>query len=258
MSKFRKLMAIAALLFASSSVFVACSDDDGSIMGPISINSVQTTTSSVTLYWTIVPNSSCDGYNVQICEGTRANKGTVVINEDFDNRTAKATFNNLQPSTSYVAITKGIPSKGSGFDDAYTFEFEFVTAPLIRNIAVGAITYTAVTEEDKDGNEVVKHYGTVSATWTALQDNAASYTVSLFRWALADESKEESDKNKYGWQVVKTSTITDISVGKCTFANEVLPENKYRIGVRPNPGKGDWYPAGEMQYSADFTSPSAE
>lgn len=256
MSKFKKLMAVAAVLFAASSVFVACSDDDGGNMGLVSINSLQTTSTSATLYWTIVPNSNCDGYNVQILEGTRANKGTVVVNQDFENRTAKATFTGLQPNTAYVAITQAIPSASSGFSGADTYELEFMTAPIIQGITAGPVTYTSKTEEDKDGNEVTVYEGTVTASWNALSSNVGSYTVSLFIWQPTDPSKPASDKNPYTWTVVSSKSV-GISVSSYTFSKMVKPDNKYRVGVRPTPGKGDWYPSGEFNYSETFTSPAA-
>ncbi len=258
MSKFRKLMAVAALLFASSSVFVACSDDDESTMGPISINSVQSTSSAVTLYWTIVPNSSCDGYNVTICEGTRANKGSVVLSQDFDNRTATATFSGLKQNTSYVAITKGIPSKSSGFSDAYTYELEFMTAPLVQNITAGTISYRDITTEDSDGNEITETVGTFDATWTALSGNAGTYTIALQKYGLADPTKPEGDDNKKVWSAVTSATISNIATVSYTFKDLIVPETTYRVGLRPNPSNGDWYAAGEWQYSPEFTSPAAQ
>lgn len=244
MSKFRKLMAIATLLFASSSVFVACSDDDETTMGPISINSVKTTSSSVTLFWTIVSNGSCDGYNVTIVEGTRANKGAVVVSEDFEARTARGTFTGLKQNTSYVAITKGIPSKSSGFSDAYTFELEFMTAPLIQNIVAGPVTFEDVVEKDENGNDVTRTLGTFTATWNALSTNAGTYTVSLQR--------KNTENNT--WAVVTNVTINNISTGSYVFEKKLVPDTRYRVGVLPNPGNIGWYAAGEWQYSPEFTT----
>lgn len=258
MSKFRKLMAAATLLFAASSVFVACSDDDNSNMGPVGINSLQTTSTSATLVWTIVPNDKCDGYQVSICEGTRANMGAVVVDQTFDNRTARATFTGLQPNTSYVAITKAIPSKSSGFSGADTYEMEFMTAPIVHNVTAGAVSaYTKHTSKDAEGNDVVTYTASVTASWTALTGNATSYTVSIFRWALADESKPEGEKNKYQWKAEESKVIDNIATASYTFKDKVVPDSKYRIGVRPNPKNGDWYPTGETSYSAEFTSPAA-
>lgn len=251
MGKLKKLMACAAaILLAASSVFVACSDDDDKTMGPIGINSLRATATSVTLYWTIVPNANCDGYNVSIVEGTRANKGAVVVSQDFDNRTAKGTFTGLKHNTPYVAITKGIPSKTSGFRDAYTYEFEFTTAPLIENITAGEVTYTKLTEEDGEGNEVYEFVGSVTASWKALTGNAGSYTVALYV------------KDGDTWKLLKNVSVGDLATSSYTFQNIITPGSTFRVGVMPNPKPnqtgGEWYAAGEWQYSPEYTAPAAE
>ena len=115
-------------LLVSSFAFVACSDDDESVMGPVAVNSCQATATTVTPIWTLVPNSNCEGYIVTLYKGTRQNVGEKVEEKQLDYRTCQYTFTGLTPSTQYVICTKAIPSKSSGFSDAQEYWKEFTTA----------------------------------------------------------------------------------------------------------------------------------
>ncbi|MDE5745792.1 MAG: fibronectin type III domain-containing protein [Paramuribaculum sp.] len=261
MSKFRKLMAAAALLFAASSVFVACSDDNypKNVMGPIVVNSLQTTSNSVTAYWTVVSDGSCDGYKVVINEGTRASKGAEVINKTFAPKEFNSTFTGLTPNTSYVITTQAIPSATSGRTEADTYEMEFVTAPLVSGIAIGTITYEDVPLLDAEGNLVNHKKGTATVTWNAIAaTNCGGYTVNLEAWELAKPNEPESDTNKYDWRNKKSETVATPATTSVTFKQLIDPEVKYRARVRPNPSNACWYAAGEFSASPEVTAPAAE
>lgn len=141
MSKFRKLMAAAALLFVSSSVFVACSDDDGNTFGALPVNSVVVTGTTADIIWSIVPNSNCEGYEVTLLQGSR--DGNVVETKTLDNRTCQVQFTNLTPGTTYVVKTQAIP--GKGYSSAEPYYREFTTAPVM---IVSAASYDVYQETE--------------------------------------------------------------------------------------------------------------
>lgn len=126
-SKLKRLMMLLCLCAVASLSFVSCSDDD-EVMGAIAINSCQATDTEVTIYWTLVPNSNCDGYKITLYRGTRANLGEVVEDLTFGYRESVHTFTGLTPSTDYVIRTEGIPSASSGFSSADVYWKEFTTA----------------------------------------------------------------------------------------------------------------------------------
>lgn len=123
-----KYLMLLMLLSVSSLTFVGCDDGDNTVMGPVAINSCQATSTTCTIYWTLVPNSNCDGYIVTLYAGTRQNLGSQVEQQTFDYRTGQYTFEGLTPSTSYVISTQAIPSASSGFDDAQIYWKEFTTS----------------------------------------------------------------------------------------------------------------------------------
>lgn len=252
------------VLLASSSLIVGCSDDDypKNVMGAIVVNSLQTTSTSVTAYWTVVSNGSCDGYKVVINEGTRGNKGAEVVNKTFGPKEYNSTFTGLQPNTSYVITTQGIPSASSGRTEADTYEMEFTTAPRVSGVTFGAFSAYAdveTGEEDKDGNPVTEKLGSVSVTWDAISaSNCRGYTAALEAWQLADPTKPEADDNKYGWTAVGSVTINSAATTTAKFSEVVSPDTKYRAKVTPNPANSSWYPTGEATTSAEVTSPAAE
>lgn len=110
-------MAIAACLFAMSSVFVACSDDDSTTMGAVPVNSCQVTGTTVNVVWSIVPNEKCGGYEVSLIQGNR--DGAVIETKTLDNRTCKASFTGLTPNTRYTIKTQAIPGKGFSAAEPY-------------------------------------------------------------------------------------------------------------------------------------------
>lgn len=261
MSKFRKVMTAVALLFASSSLLVGCSDDDypKNVMGAIVVNSLQTTSNSVTAYWTVVSNGSCDGYKVVINEGTRASKGAEVINKTFEPKEYNYKFTGLTPNTSYVITTQAIPSASSGRTQADTYEMEFTTAPLVSGITIGAITYEDVPLLDAEGNLVNYKKGSTTVTWNAIAaTNCGGYTVNLEVWQLADPKKPEDDTNKYDWRNLDSKTVSGASSTSATFTKLIDPNLKYRSRVRPNPSNSCWYAAGEFTISSEVTAPAAE
>ena len=247
------------ILFASSSLLVSCSDDDYPNMGAIVVNSLQTTSNSVTAYWTIVSNGSCDGYKVVINEGTRENKGAEVVNQTFKPKEYNYTFTGLNPNTSYVITTQAIPSASSGWSTADTYEMQFMTAPLVSGISFGSVTYYDVEEADKDGNFITYKRGSVTASWNALAaNNCGGYTANFDVWQLADTSKPEADNNKYDWRNVKSETVTSASANSVTFDKLIEEGLTYRVRVRPNPSNACWYPSGEFTISDDLVAPAAE
>lgn len=184
MSKFRKLMAAATLLFATSSVFVACSDDDPATMGPVPVNSCQVTSTTATVIWSIVPNDRCGGYDVTLYEGTRENLGAEIAKQNFDNRTCKTTFTGLQPNSDYVVKTKAVP--GEGFSDSEEFFRHFKTAPAVH-VTVGAFEAYQVQEPDDDGVLVTQDRYRVTLTWPAFDRiNCGGYNVILYQCAMSD------------------------------------------------------------------------
>lgn len=184
MSKFRKLMAAATLLFAASSVFVACSDDDPATMGPVPVNSCQVTTTSVTVIWSIVPNDRCGGYDVTLYEGTRENLGAEIAKQNFDNRTCKTTFTGLQPNSDYVVKTKAVP--GEGFSDSEEFYRHFKTAPAVT-VTAGAFEAYQLEEYDKNGDLVTNDYYRATLTWPAFErTNCGGYNVILYACKNSD------------------------------------------------------------------------
>lgn len=231
MSKLRKLMALAAILFAASSALVSCSDDDAVNFGAIGINSLQATSSKVTLYWTIVSNGSCDGYQITICEGTRDNKGEVVIDETFDARTAYHTFEGLKENTAYVVTTKAIPNKDYGYSGADTYEMAFKTAPLVKDIVLDNITYPEGAAK-----------GSATVSWTPLTDNAGSYNVIVYEW-------------NDGYIVVANKAVSSIATGSITIDGIIRPGYDYIVAVIANPSNACWYKNGEYSYSDWVTAP---
>ena len=249
------------VLLAASSMLVGCSDDDypKNVMGAIVVNSLQTTSTSATAYWTVVSNGSCDGYKVVINEGTRSNKGAEVVNKTFAPKEYTSTFTGLAPNTAYVITTQAIPSASSGRTEADTYEMEFTTAPLVAGISFGTITYVDVPLLDNEGNIVNHKKGSVTVTWDAISaSNCRGYTVVLQAWQLADQTKPESDKNKYDWRNLKSETINGAGNNSVTFSKLIDPETKCRASVTPNPANSSWYANGEATVSAEVTSPAAE
>lgn len=190
MSKFRKLMAAATLLFAASSVFVACSDDDPTPMGPVPVNSCQVTTTSATVIWSIVPNDRCGGYDVTLYEGTRENLGAEIAKQTLDNRTCKTTFTGLKPNSDYVVKTKAVP--GEGFSSSEEFYRHFKTAPAVV-VTVGTFEPYQLEEYNKEGELVTNDYYRVTLSWPAFErTNCGGYNVNLY----ACKKSEWTNKTK--------------------------------------------------------------
>lgn len=128
MNKLRKAMMVLGVILAASFSLVSCSDDEPTVMGACSINSCVTTSNSVTLWWTVVPNAKCGGYEIVIYQGTRDNMGAEV--DRFvtdDNKVYNHKFEGLAPSTTYVASSRAIPAAGSGFKDSDVAYLQFTT-----------------------------------------------------------------------------------------------------------------------------------
>ena len=254
------------VLLAASSMLVGCSDDDypKNVMGAIVVNSLQTTSTSATAYWTVVSNGSCDGYKVVINEGTRSNKGAEVVNKTFAPKEYTSTFTGLAPNTAYVITTQAIPSPTSGRTEADTYEMEFTTAPLVSGITFGTFSaYTDVETEDVDeeGNAitVTEKIGSVAVSWNAIDaSNCAGYVAALEAYQLADPKQPESDENKYSWKVVSSKTVSSATSTSTTFSEVVAPATKYRASVTPRPANSSWYANGEATVSAEVTSPAAD
>lgn len=246
MSRFRKLVMAAGLLLMSSSVFVACSDDEQTQLGAFGVNSLQTTSTTATAYWTSMANGNCAGYKVQIIEGTRENKGAVVVEKEFDPYTAHGTFEGLRENSDYVIATQGILAEGSGYSSAEVYEMHFMTAPIVHNIAVSPVTMYDYTynEVDEEGNviEITVRRGRVTASWDAIQaKNCGGYNVTLF---------DGADK------VVSTKVIASAATNSIVF-DMLMPSTEYYVGVSPRPSNACWYPSGEMTYLEDnFTTPA--
>lgn len=239
------MMLTAAIVVASASVFVGCSDDNYQNMGPVGINSLQTTSTSATAYWTIVSDGSCAGYKVTISEGTRDNLGEVVVNQEFDNcKTHHATFTGLVPNRHYVITTQAIPADGSGFTGADTYSLDFMTAPVIEGITYSAVTYSDVTLKDSAGNDSIVKRGTFEATWTAIEkNNCGGYAVSL-------QGKNKEDK----WANLSSSNVGEALY---TFKEQLEPGKDYRVTVSPRPNNACYYSTGETATGEVLTAPAA-
>ncbi|MDE7471534.1 MAG: fibronectin type III domain-containing protein [Paramuribaculum sp.] len=256
MNSIRKLVMMLGVLLASSVALVGCSDDDYPNFGAVGINSLQTTTSTVTIYWTIVPNENCDGYKITINEGTRESKGATVIDKTFDARTANATFDGLKANTTYVVTTQAIPSSKSGYSQADTYEMQFMTAPLASGLVVSDFSYKAVL--DWEGNPTGDYVGSAVARWNAIScENCGGYNATLFvcngcAWAVVQTITNQDTENSDGSIALGANKTT------ATFKDQdkIQPGMKYRLGVTPRPANSSWYPAGEITYSNEVTSPS--
>lgn len=244
------MMLTAAIVVASASVFVGCGDDNfpKGRMGAIGINSLQTTSTSATAYWTIVSDGSCAGYKVTISEGTRDNLGEVVVNQEFDNcKTYHATFSGLQPNRHYVMTTQAIPAEGSGFNEADTYSLDFMTAPIIEGLTYSAVTYSDITLKDKEGNDSIAKIGSFETTWTAIDKaNCGGYTVSL-----------QGKNDKAEWANLSATTINDAATATCKFNKLLEPGKDYRVTVCPNPNNACYYDKGETTTGEVLTAPAA-
>lgn len=248
MIRLKKVAMAVSLLLTASCMLCGCSDDDfpENRFGAIGINSLQTTSTSVTIYWTVVSNGSCDGYKILINEGTRANKGAEVMNQQFGPKEHHNTFNGLRPNTSYVVTTQAIPSASSGRTEADTYEMEFMTAPLVSGVTVGNITLKDIPVVDANGNLSTKKVGSTKVSWTALTSNCGGYRVTLYGRAAGTTA----------WSVVSSNTITDPSVNSVDYTDVLTPAWEYRAGVSPRPNNACWYPSGEETYSSEVTAPA--
>ncbi len=190
MSKFRKLMAIATLLFASSSVFVACSDDDPSQLGPIGINAVVTTAKTAYVQWTIVSGDFIDAYKVTLREGGR--DGQVVEEVTRLPKETHYTFQNLKPDTVYSVATQGQLTSNSGFSSAGIAYRQFMTAPLVETTGVSTVVKMNK-EVDDDGNIIEVPRAEVNVKFQ-LQDalNCGNYRVRIYEGVKT--SVVEADK----------------------------------------------------------------
>lgn len=122
MKQLRKLMAVFSVLLMSSLGLSSCGNDvnfPDNTMGAVAVHSCTPTSTTCTVYWTIVPNDNCGGYKITLYKGTRESIGSVVEEKTFDNRTANYTFENLTPSTNYVIETQAIPGKGFSAAEKY-------------------------------------------------------------------------------------------------------------------------------------------
>lgn len=241
MSRFRKLMAIAACLFAMSSVFVACSDDDSTTMGAVPVNSCQVTGTTVNVVWSIVPNEKCGGYEVSLIQGNR--DGAVIETKTLDNRTCKASFTGLTPNTRYTIKTQAIP--GKGFSAAEPYYREFTTAPLVVPVLDGFTFYT-VKGYNAQGEEVVTPYYKAAISWNSLpKTNCGGYRVAIYpkgsSSAVASVSfTPDSDGN------TPTSTVFE----------KLVPATDYTVRAQSLSNSACDYSAGDWS-SIDITTPAA-
>ncbi|MCI9608446.1 MAG: fibronectin type III domain-containing protein [Muribaculaceae bacterium] len=248
MSKFRKLMAIAALLFASSSVFVACSDDDTTTMGPVPVNSVRATGTSVTVIWSIVPNEKCDGYEVTLMQGSR--DGAVIGTQTLDNRTCKATFTGLTPGTEYVVKTQAVP--GKGFSASEPYYREFTTAPIVTPV-VSSLDFYKLNEYDDKGQPVVNDYYKATLTWPAEDvNNCGGYSVTLYGCTKAELDKATADDPA---PVAGTANLTKNTANTVTF-DKLKPSTNFTIQIRTTPNAMCDYTNGDWNY-VEFSTPAA-
>lgn len=242
MSKIKKLMMIAALLIGLSSVFVACSDDDPTTMGPVPVNSVRVTGTTATVIWSIVPNDKCGGYEVSLLQGSK--DGAVVATQKLDNRTCQATFEGLTPGTEYVVKTQCIP--GKGFSDAEVYYREFTTAPLVDAKVEKLEAYTA-TEYDATGAEVIKNYYKVTFTWpTVPESNCGGYGLRVYQCPKSEAASADA---------VASTQISEFDTTTATF-EKLLPETVYTLGIRTTPNAMCDYANGDWNF-IEFSTPAA-
>lgn len=248
-------MAAATLLFAASSVFVACSDDDDSMMGPVGINSIVTTTSSASVYWTNVDANNCDGYKVILHEGGR--DGAVV--EEVTTSSAKETnhnFTNLKANTVYTVSTQGIPAQGSGFSSADIAYRQFMTAPLVTTASV-SMGSRINKEVDENGEivEVLRAFARVFVNQVAPTvfdnvtiSNCGSYFITVYE---GTEDKVGNDTK------VKDITLTLKNVADGAEFFPLKLNTTYTVATRAvSDGASCWYTGNATASYYTFTTPA--
>lgn len=211
MSSIKKMAMMLGVLLASSSVLVSCSDDDTDVLGPCPVNSVQVTSTSVDIVWSIVPNDACAGYEMTLLQGSR--DGAVLETKTYDNRTCYGGFTGLTPNTKYVIKSQALP--GEGFSSSDVFYREFMTSPLMDVQVVSIDLYTTTGYNSEGVMETTPHYK-VTLSWSAIPNtNCGSYNVDLYEGTKADFSNAEYIKDSM--YLTTTSTVFDDLDEKTTY-----------------------------------------
>lgn len=250
MSRFSKLMLSAALCLASASVFVGCSDDDPTTMGPLPVNSCRVTGTTVTVTWSIVPNDNCKGYEVTLYQGAIGSGQELQKKDIDDNGVCSTSFSGLVQNTKYHVKTKAKP--GNGFTGADEFFREFTTAPDVYMNAVkeSDFQFYQVKRYVTDSTYVYDNYYRVNLTWPAIpESNCGGYTVSIYKCAKAD------------W-TTGTKAVASVAIGKvegviATNAEfeKLDPDATYTASISARPNSACDYAAGDICL-IDFTVPT--
>lgn len=193
------------VLLASSSVLVSCSDDDTDVMGPCPVNSVQVTSTTVNVVWSIVPNDACAGYEISLLQGSR--DGAVLETKKYDNRTCYGDFSGLTPNTKYVIKSQALP--GQGFSSSEVFYREFMTSPLMDPKVV-SIDYYTTSGYNSEGVMVTTPHYKATISWSAISNtNCGTYNIDLYEGKKADYGTDKSEYIKDSMYMTTTSVEFD-------------------------------------------------
>ena len=247
MSKFRKLMAAAALLFVSSSVFVAC-DDDPNQLGPIGINSIVTTAQTAYVQWTIVSGDYIDGYKIVLREGGR--DGQIVDEVITLPKETNHTFENLKPNTVYTVSTQGQLTSKSGFSSADIAYREFMTAPYVTTTGVTSVVKPN-TEVDTLGNII-----TVDRAWSTVKFsqidavNCGNYRVVLYQ---GSEQEVKAGKAK----TIGTETVSrDENPAEGATFGPLSLSTTYTVATNAIANASCWFLGNADASYYNFTTPA--
>lgn len=241
MSRFSKLMLSVAVCLASASVFVGCSDDDPTTMGPLPVNACRTTGTTVTVTWSIVPNDNCKGYEITLYQGALGSGQELQKKDIDDNGVCSTSFSGLVQNTKYYVKTKAKP--GNGFSGADEFFREFMTAPDVYINPVKESNYEFyqvkryVTEEEY----VYDNYYRVNLNWPAIpESNCGGYTVSIYKCA-------ESAWNASLTAVasIAISKVENVIATNAVF-EKLAPSETYTVTISARPNSACDYDAGDI------------
>lgn len=252
MNKLRKAMMVLGVILATSFSFVSCSDDGPSEMGPYSVNSCVAKSTSVTIFWTVTPNDKCAGYEVTLYQGTRDNLGAEVTKYVTDNnKDYTHTFTGLTPNTSYVIMTKGIPSANSGFKGAEAYYQQFMTAPLVNVTNVSCEVKSVSSTDVITGATTTTDYAFATVHWEEYPaSNCGNYNIAIYEVTVKD------DKESLVSVGSKVVAHNDAAAG-WTFGNLKL-DTKYAITCQPVANNACWYTGNGDATRYDFTTPASK
>lgn len=258
----------AGILFFSSTVFLACSDDDGKLpkdmLGPSFIQVITAGTDYVDLQWTITPTENVDGYKVQIFSGTIGNLGSEVTSGTFEKKVYQGTFKGLQPDTKYVIATQCIPAAGSKFTKADVAYFEFTTAP---SLTITSVTADVSQSKDSDGEPMVNDDGepvyqaAITVKWSENLTIQQVNNIYIYLGYWAEGADSDVQVAYFTTPQLGSSSHPSTTLeNSYTFVQQnVVPGAQYEIDILPNPSAYSWFTTATVDWSiVYFMMPEAE